>query len=81
MNDVAALRLGVGGPVGSGKTALVAELCRRLGGEFEISAVTNDIYTREDAEFLERASVFQRAGSWVLRPAAARIPRSGTTSR
>ena len=57
MNDVAALRLGVGGPVGSGKTALVAELCRRLGGEFEISAVTNDIYTREDAEFLERASV------------------------
>ena len=51
------LRLGVGGPVGSGKTALVAELCRRLGEEFEIAAVTNDIYTREDAEFLERASV------------------------
>jgi urease accessory protein len=54
---VSALRLGVGGPVGSGKTALVAELCRRLGDEFEIAAVTNDIYTREDAEFLERASV------------------------
>ena len=52
-----ALRLGVGGPVGSGKTALVAELCRRLGGEFEIAAVTNDIYTREDAEFLMRAAV------------------------
>jgi urease accessory protein len=52
-----ALRLGVGGPVGSGKTALVAELCRRLGGEFEIAAVTNDIYTREDAEFLTRAAV------------------------
>jgi urease accessory protein len=52
-----ALRLGVGGPVGSGKTALVAELCRRLGNEFEIAAVTNDIYTREDAEFLMRASV------------------------
>ena len=51
------LRLGVGGPVGSGKTALVAELCRRLGGEFEIAAVTNDIYTREDAEFLQRAAV------------------------
>ncbi len=51
------LRLGVGGPVGSGKTALVAELCRRLGGEFEIAAVTNDIYTREDAEFLMRAAV------------------------
>lgn len=52
-----ALRLGVGGPVGSGKTALVAALCRRLGGEFEIAAVTNDIYTREDAEFLMRAAV------------------------
>lgn len=54
-----ALRLGVGGPVGSGKTALVAELCRRLGGEFEIAAVTNDIYTREDAEFLMRAAVLR----------------------
>lgn len=52
-----ALRLGVGGPVGSGKTALVAELCRRLGEEFEIAAVTNDIYTREDAEFLQKAAV------------------------
>ena len=51
------MRLGVGGPVGSGKTALVAELCRRLGDEFEIAAVTNDIYTREDAEFLQRAAV------------------------
>ncbi len=51
------LRLGVGGPVGSGKTALVAELCRRVGGEFEIGAVTNDIFTREDAEFLQKAAV------------------------
>jgi urease accessory protein len=54
---VSALRLGIGGPVGSGKTALVAELCRRLGGEYGIAAVTNDIYTREDAEFLQRAAV------------------------
>ncbi len=51
------LRLGVGGPVGSGKTALIAESCRRLGEEFEIAAVTNDIFTREDAEFLQRAAV------------------------
>ena len=51
------LRLGVGGPVGSGKTALVAELCRRMGDGLEIAAVTNDIYTREDAEFLQRAAV------------------------
>ncbi len=54
---MSALRLGIGGPVGSGKTALVAELCRRLGDEFEIAAVTNDIYTREDAEFLMRAAI------------------------
>ena len=52
-----ALRLGVGGPVGSGKTALVAELCRRMGDGLEIAAVTNDIYTREDAEFLQKAAV------------------------
>lgn len=51
------LVLGVGGPVGSGKTALVAELCRHLGSELEVAAVTNDIFTREDAEFLQRAAV------------------------
>ncbi len=51
------MRLGVGGPVGSGKTALDAELCRRLGGRYSIAAVTNDIYTREDAEFLQEAAV------------------------
>jgi urease accessory protein len=52
-----ALRLGVGGPVGSGKTALVAELCRRLGDRYSIAAITNDIFTREDAEFLQNAAV------------------------
>ena len=57
MHEEGPLRIGVGGPVGSGKTALVAELCRRLGGEFEIAAVTNDIFTREDAEFLQKAAV------------------------
>ena len=56
-NEKHPLRLGVGGPVGSGKTALVAELCRRMGGEVEIAAVTNDIFTREDAEFLQKAAV------------------------
>jgi urease accessory protein len=55
-----ALRLGVGGPVGSGKTALVAALCRALGGDqhgLRIAVVTNDIYTTEDADFLRRAGV------------------------
>jgi urease accessory protein len=50
-----ALRLGVGGPVGSGKTALVDTLCKRLRDRFEIAVVTNDIYTREDADFLVRS--------------------------
>ena len=49
------LRVGIGGPVGSGKTALVDRLCKHLRGRFEIAVVTNDIYTREDAEFLTRS--------------------------
>jgi urease accessory protein len=46
--------LGVGGPVGSGKTALVERLCRTFWPEFDLAVITNDIYTREDAEFLAR---------------------------
>ena len=46
------LRLGIGGPVGSGKTALVRSLCMALNDRFDIAVITNDIYTREDAEFL-----------------------------
>ena len=49
------LRLGVAGPVGSGKTALVEALCRRLRDELQLAVVTNDIYTQEDAQFLTRA--------------------------
>jgi urease accessory protein len=49
------LRVGVGGPVGSGKTALVDHLCKQLRGRLDIAVVTNDIYTREDAEFLIRS--------------------------
>ncbi|PXY30939.1 urease accessory protein UreG [Prauserella muralis] len=52
-----AYRIGIGGPVGSGKTALVAALCRALGGELNLAVVTNDIYTTEDADFLRRAGV------------------------
>ncbi len=52
MNDKQALRLGIGGPVGSGKTALVQQLCLRLREHYQIAVVTNDIYTREDADFL-----------------------------
>jgi urease accessory protein len=49
------LRVGVGGPVGSGKTALMDALCKRLRGTFEIAAITNDIYTKWDAEYLVRS--------------------------
>ncbi|ARP68977.1 urease accessory protein UreG [Streptomyces pluripotens] len=52
-----ALRIGLGGPVGSGKTATVAALCRALCEELSLAVVTNDIYTREDAEFLLREAV------------------------
>jgi urease accessory protein len=48
------LRIGIGGPVGSGKTALTLSLCRRLRDTYNIAVVTNDIYTKEDAEFLTR---------------------------
>ena len=49
------LRVGVGGPVGSGKTALMDALCKRLRDHYDIAAITNDIYTKEDAEFLTRS--------------------------
>lgn len=48
------LRVGVGGPVGSGKTALTLELCKKLRDRYDIAVVTNDIYTEEDAQFLVR---------------------------
>lgn len=51
------LKIGIGGPVGSGKTALVEALALRLRGERSVAVITNDIYTREDAEFLTRRGV------------------------
>jgi len=57
MSDSGPLRVGIGGPVGSGKTALTEALCRSMAGDYSVAVVTNDIYTREDAEFLTRAAV------------------------
>jgi urease accessory protein len=54
MNPPQPLRVGIGGPVGSGKTALTLALCRALRDKYEIAVVTNDIYTEEDAQFLVR---------------------------
>ena len=53
------LRIGIGGPVGSGKTALLDGLCKAMRDDFRIAAITNDIYTREDAEFLTRSGALE----------------------
>ncbi|MDP7342158.1 MAG: GTP-binding protein, partial [Alphaproteobacteria bacterium] len=49
------VRIGIGGPVGSGKTALLVALCRTMGAQHSLAAVTNDIYTKEDAEFVVKS--------------------------
>src|ERR1700716_3660941 len=53
------LRVGIGGPVGSGKTALMDALCKRMRGAYEIAAITNDIYTKWDAEYLVRSGALE----------------------
>jgi urease accessory protein len=55
INPNGPLRVGVGGPVGSGKTALMDALCKRMRDRYEIAAITNDIYTKWDAEYLVRS--------------------------
>jgi urease accessory protein len=55
------LKLGIGGPVGSGKTALTEALCLRLRETFDMAVITNDIYTKEDAEFLVRRGALEAA--------------------
>ena len=54
-DDARPVRLGIGGPVGSGKTALVEALCKRMRADYQLGVVTNDIFTREDMEFLVRS--------------------------
>lgn len=54
MSNKQVLRVGVGGPVGSGKTALLRQLCKKMQDDYNLAVVTNDIYTKEDAEFLLR---------------------------
>ena len=57
--NLSPLRVGIGGPVGTGKTALLDRLCKKMRDEFSIAAITNDIYTREDAEFLTRSGALK----------------------
>ncbi len=54
MSNIQPLRVGIGGPVGSGKTALTLALCKSLRARYQLGVVTNDIYTQEDAQFLVR---------------------------
>ncbi|MFM7440978.1 MAG: urease accessory protein UreG [Snowella sp.] len=58
--NMTALRVGIAGPVGSGKTALLDALCKALRDSYQIAVVTNDIYTQEDAEFLVRSQALSR---------------------
>ena len=55
MSKTSPLRVGIGGPVGTGKTAILDRLCKMLRDDYNTAAITNDIYTREDAEFLTRS--------------------------
>ena len=76
------LRVGIGGPVGSGKTALTLALCRALRDDYEIAVVTNDIYTEEDAQFLvTQRGACRRTASSASRPAAVRTRRFARTRR
>jgi len=61
MNSKAPLRVGVGGPVGSGKTALLEKLCKAMRDDYSIAVVTNDIYTREDQRILTEAQALEAA--------------------
>ena len=56
-------RVGIGGPVGTGKTALMDALCKTLRDDYDIAAITNDIYTEEDAQFLTRSGALPPDGS------------------
>lgn len=56
------LRVGIGGPVGSGKTALCEALSKRMRDRYEMAVITNDIYTKEDMEILLRANALPRSG-------------------
>lgn len=57
---MAAVKIGIGGPVGSGKTALVDRLCKAMRDDYRLAVITNDIYTFEDAEFLVRSGALER---------------------
>ncbi len=75
------LRVGIGGPVGSGKTTLTEKLCKAMRDQWSVAVVTNDIYTKEDALILARLQALPEERIMGSRPAAVRIRRSARTPR
>lgn len=73
------LRVGIGGPVGSGKTALTLALCQALRDKYHLAVVTNDIYTAEDAQFLVRNEALSPDRIMGVETGAAPTPPSGKT--
>ena len=71
-----AIRIGVGGPVGSGKTLLIERLTRHMANDYSIAVITNDIYTKEDAQFMVANSVLPEERIIVWKQAVAHIPLS-----
>jgi urease accessory protein len=69
------LRIGIGGPVGSGKTALVDGLCKTMRERYRLGVITNDIFTREDMEFLVRSQALTADRIIGVRPAVVRTRR------
>ena len=61
MKELTPLRLGIGGPVGTGKTALTNAICKKMRDSYEIAVITNDIYTKEDAEFLMKHGALENS--------------------
>ena len=70
------VKIGVAGPVGSGKTALIEALSRKMAKDYSIGVITNDIYTKKTHSFWQKTVFFQSSGSSVWKPADARIRQS-----
>ena len=75
MSSAQPLRVGIGGPVGSGKTALTLALCQKLRERYQLGVVTNDIYTQEDAQFLVCNEALTPERIIGSKPAAVPTPR------
>lgn len=78
---MSAYRVGIAGPVGSGKTALVDALCKAMRDDYRLAVVTNDIYTKEDAQFLVRSQALAPERIAGVETGVARIRQSERTLR